>query len=92
MLNYLTLLIIKLIFGLQSSKYLKHWVLPRIYFPDIGWGAIQHPEIHGFCDASLLGYGTVVYLRVHTQDSYHTSFVAAKGRAAPVQRITLPRL
>ena len=47
---------------IQSTKYLKHWVLPRIYFPDIGWDAIQHLEIHGFCDASLSGYGTVVYL------------------------------
>ena len=77
---------------IQSTKYFKNWSIPRIFFPEIGWDDIQDIEIHGFCDASLSGYGTVVYIRIRRQNEYYISFVAAKGRPSPVQRITLPRL
>ena len=77
---------------MESTKYFKNWSLPRIFFPEVGWDDIQHIEIHGFCDASMDGYGTVVYFRIRRQDKYHVSFVTAKGRASPVQRVTLPRL
>ena len=77
---------------IQSTKHFSGWCIPRMYFPDIGWDNISNIEVHGFCDASMKGYGTVVYVRIFANDKYHVSFVAAKGRATPVQRITLPRL
>ena len=77
---------------MQSTKHVHDFVLPRTYFPDVGWDSISNVEIHGFSDASLNGYGAVVYLIIHTLSGYKTAFVAAKGRSAPVQRMTIPRL
>ena len=75
-----------------SSKSLNEWQLKRPYFTDIPWSSITSLEVHGFGDASCLGFGSVVYLRVHTDKGFETSFVAAKSRVSPVQSLTLPRL
>ena len=78
---------------LVSSKLLKEWHLSRIYFPGVIWSSISTLELHGFGDASEQGYGAVVYLRIQLPDgSYFTSFVCSRGRVAPVQRVSLPRL
>ena len=55
---------------IDSTKYFNEWCIPRIYFFDIGWDAINNIEVHGFCDASLDGYGTVVYLRIFANNIY----------------------
>ena len=65
---------------MQSTKHIHEFILPRTYFPDVGWDSITHLEIHGYSDASMNGFGAVVYLRIHTQNGYKTAFVAAKGR------------
>jgi hypothetical protein len=51
-------------------------------------------ELHGFCDASQLGYGAAIYLRTHNNDSneYDIRLICAKSRVAPLKTITLPRL
>ena len=64
----------------------------RIYFPKLGWDAVQNVEIHGFYHASMLVFGAVIYLCIYAQGSYHTSFVAAKGRVTSIKKITLNRL
>ena len=45
-------------------------------------------QLHVFADASTKAYGTVVLLSCPEQ----TIFVMAKGRVAPLKRITLPKL
>lgn len=50
-------------------------------------------EIHGFCDASELGYAAVVYLRqVLPDNNVMVSLVCAKNRVSPLKRISVPRL
>ena len=77
---------------LDSSKSLKNFELPRIYFPDIGWSRIKCIEIHGFSDASCKGFGAVTYLRIKTSDGFAVAFGIAKSRVAPVAGLSLPRL
>lgn len=50
-------------------------------------------QLHVFCDASLLAYGSCAYLRVEGEDGdTSTCLVLAKSRVAPLKRLTLPRL
>ena len=53
----------------------------------------ENIQIHAFCDASTVGYGAVVYLRVQYLDaSIKNAFVIAKSRVAPLKPLTIPRL
>ena len=48
---------------------------------------------HFFCDASLLGYGVVVYLRIVDRDSkVYCRFVLGKCKVAPLKAVSVPRL
>ena len=76
----------------MSSQALNEFQLQRPYFPDIPWSSVSRLELHGYGDASELGYGCVVYLRLQTEDGFQTAFVAAKSRVSPVQKLSLPRL
>lgn len=50
-------------------------------------------QIHHFCDASEIGYGTVSYLRISYPDgSIFCSFILGKARNAPIRAPTIPRL
>ena len=50
-------------------------------------------EIHHFCDASEIGYGTVSYLRtIHEDGKINTASLFAKSRLVPLKRITILRL
>ncbi|XP_071577903.1 uncharacterized protein [Temnothorax nylanderi] len=49
-------------------------------------------EIHGFCDASELGYGAVIYLRFVTRDGVVIRLLCAKSKVAPLRPVTIPRL
>ena len=51
-------------------------------------------ELHGFCDASEIGYGACIYLRSKFANSnkFNISLVCSKSRVAPIKTRTLPRL
>jgi hypothetical protein len=50
-------------------------------------------ELHGFCDASEIGFAAAVYLRVTTADNeVSVNLVMAKTKVAPLKRRSLPQL
>ena len=50
-------------------------------------------QLHHFCDASEIGYGTVSYLRIsYPDDSIFCSFILGKARNCPIRAPTIPRL
>ena len=77
---------------LRDLESLKSFEIPRC-FADRPWEDGAGVELHVFGDASPRGYGAVVYLRAALEDgSFAVSLVMAKGRVAPLKRVTLPRL
>ena len=57
---------------------------------DQSWLSIQ---LHGFSDASLDGYGCVVYMStVYVDTAIEVALVSAKTKVAPLTTITVPRL
>ncbi len=51
----------------------------------------SHVTLHGFCDASSVAYGVVIYARIEAPDSISTSLVVAKARVLPTRPITIPK-
>jgi hypothetical protein len=50
-------------------------------------------KLHGFCDASEIGFAAAVYLRVTTADNeVSVNLVMAKTKVAPLKRRSLPQL
>ena len=77
---------------LHGLKLIKHWWVPRCY-TTVGWKSLRTVEVHGFGDASEQGYGAVVYLRMTlSSGECQVSLVMARGRVAPLKKVTLPRL
>ena len=67
--------------------------IPRCYFPPGVNPAHCRIQLHVFCDASEIGFGTCAYLRVDCPDgTTHCSFVMGKGRNAPTKFTSVPRL
>ena len=53
----------------------------------------ERVELHIFCDASNVAYGSVAYLRFcYADETFRTSFIMAKSNLAPVRTMSLPRL
>ena len=79
-----------------------HWkfLLPLMTQVNIPRCFYQHPnhddcvvELHHFCDASEIGFGTVSYLRIIYNDGTTScSFAMGKSRNAPICAPTIPRL
>ena len=78
---------------LRGLESLKQFRVSRAYSV-LGWSGDEGAmELHAFGDASPDGYGAAVYLRTPLPDgSFSVSLVLAKGRVAPVKRVSLPRL
>lgn len=49
-------------------------------------------ELHGFADASEIGYGAAVYITTEIENGRVSHLLTAKGRVAPVRTLTIPRL
>ena len=66
--------------------------LERCYKP-IDFHRVVSCQLHVFADASEVGMGVVVYLRlIDTHGRIHCSFVLGKARVTPLKAITIPRL
>lgn len=53
----------------------------------------QDVQLHGFCDASNIGYGACLYVRSRgKQGNVINRLLCAKSRIAPLKTITIPRL
>ncbi|XP_044582954.1 uncharacterized protein LOC123263974 [Cotesia glomerata] len=50
-------------------------------------------QLHGFCDASKVGYGACIYIRsVNKRGNVLTKLVCSKSRVAPIKDVTIPKL
>ncbi len=73
----------------EELPELSTFCLPRQVTPF----EVVRRELHGFCDASEIGYAAVAYLRVETPSgAICVHLVCAKSRVAPVKTLTFPRL
>ena len=66
--------------------------VPRCYFSrsDHEGATLQ---LHHFCDASEVGYGTATYLRIAYADgNIECAFIMGKSRNAPIKTVSIPRL
>ncbi|XP_043195478.1 uncharacterized protein LOC122366890 [Amphibalanus amphitrite] len=77
---------------LNGLRLVKGITVPRSYCCE-GWRDVSALTVHSFGDASEVGYGAVVYLQLTLSDgSVVTPLVIARGRVAPLKRVSLPRL
>ena len=50
-------------------------------------------KFHGFCDASLNGYGACIYVKtIYKSGKISVKLLSSKSRVAPVKQETIPRL
>ena len=70
----------------EDLQKLKEIQIPRCFVSGTWSDVMQEVEVHGFGDASLKGYGAVIYLRSpeRSGDGCLTSLVMSKVRVAPV--------
>ena len=76
---------------IKSLENVPQFKFPRCIIPHEFTDSVL--ELHHFCDASEQGYGACSYLRaINQQGKIFVNLLAAKGRLAPVKKITIPRL
>jgi hypothetical protein len=74
----------------ETLNCLKNFKVPRALTLS---NEIKNIQLHAFCDASTLGFGSVVYLRVtYATDVVAVNFVSSKSRVAPLRPLTVPKL
>ena len=72
---------------------LENFSIKRCLVSDAKTSATKNVSLHVFCDASEVGYGTVVYLQYqNSENEICCSFVMSKTRLAPIKTQTIPRL
>ncbi|GFX24193.1 uncharacterized protein TNCV_2436861 [Trichonephila clavipes] len=77
----------------NEIHYLSEIKIPRYYFQNFLPSNATTIQLHCFSDASKKAYGTVTYLRIELNDgNIISSFVASKGRVAPLKTLSIPRL
>ncbi|XP_061177764.1 uncharacterized protein LOC133186549 [Saccostrea echinata] len=77
---------------LMQVKHLEDVKIERCYKPgNIGHSVLY--QLHCFADASTLGMGVVIYLRMSDDHgNVHCSCVMGKSRVAPLKTMTIPRM
>ncbi|GFT45816.1 uncharacterized protein TNCV_1781531 [Trichonephila clavipes] len=77
----------------NEIHYLSEIKIPRYYFQNFLPSNATTIQLHCFSDASKKAYGTVAYLRIELNNgNIISSFVASKGRVAPLKTLSIPRL
>ncbi|GFV20936.1 integrase catalytic domain-containing protein [Trichonephila clavipes] len=77
----------------NEIHYLSEIKIPGYYFQNFLPSNATTMQLHCFSDASKKAYGTVAYLRIELNDGNNiSSFVASKGRVAPLNTLSIPRL
>ncbi|XP_054276868.1 uncharacterized protein LOC128995865 [Macrosteles quadrilineatus] len=79
----------------QSVKYFEN--LPQLSRLNIPRPVLSpgnnEAQLHGFCDASEVGYGCAVYLRIVDNNGLvHSNLIMAKSKVAPLKKLSIPRL
>lgn len=75
---------------LSEAKYLFDIQIPR--WIHAGGKDAEDWTLHTFCDASKCAYAAVVFLRGVRHGKVFVTLLAAKGRIAPLRKMTIPRL
>ena len=75
---------------LEKLRLIKSVKVPRLVF-SLNF-IIKTVSIHGFCDASLHVYATVVYVRSCKPNGVHVTLLTSKTKVAPIKGLTIPRL
>ena len=74
----------------EELSQLANITIPRCYFTR---EPSTHIQLHAFCDASMVAYGTVVFVRSeYAHDPPTCRLVMAKSKVAPLVTRTLPQL
>ncbi|KAJ8349111.1 hypothetical protein SKAU_G00277000 [Synaphobranchus kaupii] len=77
---------------LMELEQLSRFEVDRCTMPT-NFGHARTAELHHFCDASEVGFGTVSYIRLkNDKGDVHIAFVLGKSRVTPLKQITIPRL
>ncbi|GFY17733.1 uncharacterized protein TNCV_1074681 [Trichonephila clavipes] len=77
----------------NEINYLSEIKIPRYYFQNFLPSNATTIQLHYFSDASKKAYETVAYLRIELNyGNIISSFVASKGRVAPLKTLSIPRL
>lgn len=77
---------------MAELEQLNDFYVDRCFTPK-DFGVIKAAQLHHFCDASEVGYGTVSYLRLTScSNNVHSAFIMGKARVAPLKQTTIPRL
>ncbi|XP_018359718.1 PREDICTED: uncharacterized protein LOC108758967 [Trachymyrmex cornetzi] len=77
------------------STFTKQWeTMNTIYFDrKLLVGNCNNIQIHGFCDASNIGYGACIYVRSRGgKGETRVRLLCAKSRVAPLKTVSTPRL
>ena len=75
----------------QGLENIHHLRFPRCLIGSLYVGARK--ELHTFCDASEVAYGTATYLRaVSDREDVKVILIMGKGRVSPNKALTIPRL
>ena len=64
----------------------------RYYFGNNKKVDFESFTLHGFCDASEIAYGAVVYIVGGTRCTKRSEFVVSKTKVAPIRKMSIPRL
>ncbi|XP_071488838.1 uncharacterized protein [Diadema antillarum] len=73
----------------RELPLLQELKIPRCHHP-MNFGKPVNVQLHHFSDASMLGYGQCLYVRLVNQEGrVHCTLIFAKSRVAPIKVITV---